>query len=549
MSYGTLLESFALEHITVHLATNMEQTLAVDHNNVDTFTLPLKTGALQGETKTTLLDLPVEILQRICEFLLSVKEVNRGYIDDGARTYWPQITYDFHTSVMRTNRALHEIARSVFAANHAIRIASSDHNVFYAMFGPAPAPRPPKIWLTHIKNAVEIRMDILFSTRHCREPSDHVISDKTLTGLVFLEDLGGLIMAMAAYELVGNSHLGLAICVRRDQFGRPQSLKLQHALFEPLKLLHDVGVGQVCRIGGAVDPMLARQMIRHLSPVVHWYRAPRWVAHQAVATQAELGDQAYRKCHYALAFSFYHSASHYLESVAKFHLSHKVCDDAKLWYSHHNMCCAIKLNGMATGLLASSSIDRDDRVEILEWIRDQPSRSLDGKGYLFNAMASLGLKLIDSVKPALILAASVHPELAKGLQIIKPWERQSPSKRRSTTGKYLKQLMELVPKLPVKPPVMDHPSQSVAIDRERYVLRALDYQGDLYEDRIAQKEDASIRDGVEVPHVFDQAEADREVEGYRRALEEQKASGEWCEVWPQPWWLVSTTNRPEHDRR
>jgi len=134
------------------------------------------------------------------------------------------------------------------------------------------------------------------------------------------------------------------------------------------------------------------------------------------------------------------------------------------------------------------------------------------------------MKLIDEVKPALVLASRKQPDLTEALNIIKPWEKQSPSKRNSTTGKYFKQLLKFVPTSPTRPKITTDPSISVSIEYERYVLRALGYQGDLYEDRIVQQEG----------HVFDRVQADKDVEGYRRTLAAQKASGELYEVWIHP---------------
>jgi len=94
--------------------------------------------------------------------------------------------------------------------------------------------------------------------------------------------------------------------------------------------------------------------------------------------------------------------------------------------------------------------------------------------------------------------------------------------------------MKFVPTVPAKPAVVTAPFTSASIDYERYVLRALEYQGDLYEERILQKEGYSSQDGVVVQHVFDQGQADRDIEWYRRKMAAQKAAGKVVETWLSP---------------
>lgn len=193
----------------------MDSATNMDHNNIDTFTLPLRNGTIHDDKKTQLMDLPVEILRCICEFLLSAREVDRGYNDDNTRAARAEVFYDLQTAIMRTNRALHEIARTVFVANHVIHISSSDTKLFMTMFGSMPtAPiwLAPKLWSKHIEDATDIRMDVYFDTYDFRKPYN--FRGKRMVALVLLESLVDLVAMMAAYEILVHSQLGLSLEIR-----------------------------------------------------------------------------------------------------------------------------------------------------------------------------------------------------------------------------------------------------------------------------------------------------------------------------------------------
>lgn len=502
----------------------MEQLIAIDHDHVDTLTLPMRDGALQKETKTTLMDLPVEILARICEILLSVREVNRGYIDRGTlhpHDYdRPEIFYDFHLAVLRVNKALYEIARRVFAGNHVIHVSSSDRVLFELMFGPGQVFQAPKLWTERIEEATDIRMDIYFDTPDFRQPR---YRRGMPAGLIFLENLEDLVADMATHEILVQSRLGLSIHVKENLPDQMHPLKLQRALLDPLKALHVVG--QTCTIGGAVEPSLARQIQHHLTAAIRWGRATRWMAYQFVAKQAKFGDEAYLKGQYTLAFSFYNAALEFSSEVEERSVEFNEDVDAQPPHNYRNLCETISLNAMASGLLAYETLDEATRGDFMTWLEDQSYRTgLGGYPRLYQAMACLGTEMVDYVMDPLRLAVQQQPELAKALQTLEPWGRSLFPIRVGTALTYLRKLVEFVPTVPATADLITVPLKSTSIDYERYILRTLGYQGDLYEDRIVQEEG----------HVFDHVQADRDVEWYRRKMAAQKAAGKVVEVWISP---------------
>jgi len=502
----------------------MDHLIAVNHNNDDTLTLPMRDGALQKDPKTTFINLPEDILRRICEYLLSAREVNRGYVEYGLLRTRPEILYDFQTAIMRTNRALYKIARSVFAANHVIHVASSDYNIFTSIFGSefsGPILQPPKLWTNNIEHATDIRMEVYFDTKDYRQP--HYRPGDHAAGLLILENLADLVARMAMSDIAFHSQIGLSIYVKENRTGQSQPLKLQRALLEPFKSLH--GIGQTCTIRGLVEPLLATQMEKCLTPEVHWYRTTKWLVYQSASSQAKLGYDAYSDGEFGHAFAFYRTAAVFTRNVRSHPIVFNEDDDLPLLRSYHELCATINHNAMTSGLLSCLSLDKDAREDVLQWVIQSRSDATDAPialQYLFEGIAALGLNLAERVK-AVRFAACDYLDIEEALKIMRTWCKQSPKKRTLTAYKYLKQLMKFVPKVPTKSPISipSAPFTSVSNDYERYVLRALDYEGDLYEDRILQEEG----------NFFDKDQADRDVEWYRRKMAAQKAAGGVPEVW------------------
>jgi len=98
------------------------------------------------------------------------------------------------------------------------------------------------------------------------------------------------------------------------------------------------------------------------------------------------------------------------------------------------------------------------------------------------------------------------------------WSRMSMHKKQTKANRFVKILIRFSLNEPVQPDIRIAKCVSASIDEERYILKALNYKGSLYEDRIIQKEGVSCtKDGVEVPYVFDKINADKEV----RSIQEQ----------------------------
>jgi len=346
--------------------------------------------------------------------------VNRGYSSVNPLRYRPRIFYDFQVAILRTNKTLHEIARSVFATNHVIHISSSDIKLFKSVLGfeaPAPIWLGPKLWTRHIEDATDIRMNVFLDTAEFRQTSYCRVSD--VAALMLLETLEDLVAIMAAYEILVHSQLRLSLCIEGSQ---PQPLKLLRALLEPFTSLH--GIGQTCkRIRGPVDASLARRMKTCLTAEVHWYRATKWLVYQSVLKQAKLGDEAYLEGRYALAVSFYLGAGKYIKEVRDHPIRFDADDDAPLSHNYDSLSLTMNFNAICCALLACQTLDWIYKEECLMFIHAQPIQTdfLELR-YLFYGMACLGLKKIDLVKPNL-LAAAARPEFTEALLIIKPWEK------------------------------------------------------------------------------------------------------------------------------
>lgn len=474
----------------------------------------------------SLSDLNYDVLYHILSFVLSADAVKEpaDEIYRTTETIRPGPKYHFHTAIMRTNKAMHRITKNIFASKHVIRFSTSDTLLFddmfrCRMFRPRDVLPPPSYWTRNIENATDVRMEITLT-----RPNYGTTSKENRSGLILLEHLQHWVESVMSYELLFRCGGDFTLGTRLQEQPYTLSHRLQQRLLGPLRQLRSVG--QVCSIPGSP---------RH-SSALYWARASTFSLYNCMLAYSKRGDAAFRACDYVSAKTTYTTILRFKDNVLREGHQDEVMrdekDDPVLMQNLQQLIDAITINNVRMALNLGQKCDAYDYVNGFRSIRTS-SENKDARAYglLKFYKATIMIDSVDNGPWSMLdviedmeKAVKSYPALREGLDVIEDWASELPNElledptveeletREELMDLVIERLVAIVPNCPFIATFCDEPGRSSTIDHERYLLRTLGYQGDLYEERVLQAEDYSV---------FDQARADGEVQIAKQKVESQ----------------------------
>jgi len=211
-------------------------------------------------------------------------------------------------------------------------------------------------------------------------------------------------------------------------------------------------------------------------------------------------------------------------------------DDPVLMQNLQQLMDAVTINAVRVILNLGQKCDAYEYVDGFRSIRTS-SKNLDAKacGLLKFYKATTMIDSVENCPWSMLTviedmeqAVKSYPELSQGMEVIEDWVSELPSEllevpeveeletRAELMDATTERLLAIVPNCPFVATLCDEPGRSSTIDHERYLLRTLGYQGDLYEERVLQAEDCPM---------LDQAQADVDVQIAKLKIESQIVAG------------------------
>lgn len=494
--------------------------------------LPQQLAALQldqdnvSEPPKSLLDLPELVIRRILDFLLEATEVSQPAVLSDDRPWYQYRSYNFEVAILRTSRGLYDLGSRVFAANHFIQISTNDPQVLRLLAG-----HIPRYWTsTSVKRAKSIKMHIFVRAGAYKV---NIADGGPRTCLICLIDLQDFVRAMKKIELFGDSQLNFVLQLKPADDGQPLPVKIQRTLLRPLHQLHLLK--QSCTVRGAVDAHLARQTEHIMTPQLYWFRARDHDICEVVYNICEAAKEAYIVEYFTTAINLYYVARNVLQTVDAGKDFFRYADDPVLERYIHSLArciCVNEANAVFSFSLLQGSNKRApwfDRVRdiytammSLTGSEEQSKFATHGENiwgsvhgcwiHIGSNRPGEGLQAADTLRsyPRQGLPDDLAHVLGTTIRTTRDWCDLPSRKGRAAIPKMLRKLNAIVPRLPITSIDCVGVSRSSSIAHERYVLKALDYQGDMYEDRIVQEPGRSISaTGEVIPVDFDRNASDR----------------------------------------
>ena len=492
----------------------------------------LSTGRYDGQVEKpralTLKDLNFDVLYHILSFVLAPEEViehKTVHDEKNGITATTSVATKphFHTSIMRTNKKMHEIGRYVLGSNGLIRFTASDTALFDEIFGPtSPALPPPIYWTRNVDNAVDVRMELSLTRRKdYRNLYKSQPQETPKSGLILMENLGQWAASVMSYELLFWYDFTLSVDILKHHAA---SSKIQGKLLPPLLQLRSFT--QKCLV-----PEFLEQ-----PPALYWSRASAFNLYECMLAFSERGDAAYRAGDYNSAATTYTAILRLRDSVlAKYRREDEVMrnkeDDPVLMQNIQDLIDAVTINNIAVLTILGKNYEAG--TCLMQWpSRDRVFDVMNPEVRGLLAFCGVLEKLrtfpvaVEEVIDEMAEAAENWPVLSPGVEIIEGWSEVRTQREyiesQSLHNDIMRRLTAVAPKGPLIARYCWDSGYSATIDYERYVLHALGYPGMLFEDRLLQTEGQCA---------FVQAEADKDVEVAKQQIRSQIAAGKEPTLW------------------
>ena len=482
----------------------------------------------------TLCDLNYDVLHHILSFVLSLDAIKESASSTNESntttpTTRPAPRYHFHTAIMRTNKQLHRIGRYVLASNHLIRFTVSDTSLFNNIFGPTScALPPPMFWTRNVDSAVDVCMEISITRRKENNPPNGTLQGESRSGLIFLEHLQHWVESVMSHELLFWDEFTLDTHCQHSL-----GPKLQHKLLMPLMALRSFS--QVC---------LMDDFPWHM-PTLYWARASAFNLYDCVLAYSKRGDAAYKAGDFDMAADIYSAILRHKDIVLMENNRQEVLctekDDPVLMRNLELLVDAITANNIAVLMFLSKYEDASSCM--YQWAERRGNGTVymdaDVRGLLgfFGVIDKLFCRATIVAEMIEEMAEHVEswPVLSPAVEVIQEWSELSVDEKFGSEACWRKpdtidRLMNIVPRAPMTAKLDHEPGYSSTIEREHYILRALGYQGPLFEERVYQHLFYDFED-QELSYTFDKVQADKDIEIAKQKIESQISAGKAPTLW------------------
>lgn len=496
--------------------------------------------------KPNLATLPEDVLRRILDFLLTARDIKKISLSSSKELHWYRTTiFDFHTAILRVNKSIHKLALENFISNHFILVSSKtifllkllEHNQI-------------QTWSTKtFKQFKHYRMHVMLNVGKENKYVANYRGPPT-SFLICMEQLKTFVLILRRWTANFRGCYEFLFDLKAAQSGDSMSFKHQSELLDPFMKLQ--GGAQTCKIVGKVDAKLAQYVMNAMMPRFFWFRARLREMYDILAAMKAVADQAFDDGEMEVAFRLYEDAASSIAIMQRTDtwLSLVERDDKTFWNNLHALIIALHFNLMTAALLqVQHEPDYDKRKERLGEVL-RYSTEIDraytvtlgahhhaGMWYCY-LVAAVAIHDVNKTMWLLENSKADHVAVAhhfqQGVDIARSWADHSSTtittkkkKRLDTTS--LAKMFDVLPRKSIQPVIYTKTSISASIEFERYILNKMDYHGDLYEDRIVQKEGYRTKltnaGAVEVQEPFDPQLSDMFIMNFERELVRQNEMG------------------------
>lgn len=295
----------------------------------------LTDAVVKLEEPPTFTSLPVEILRRIFDFLLTAKYVLDDilFIDSIETKKYRTTTYEFQFPIMLVNRAISALALDVFLANQFVLVSSKHMSLKRLM-----QSSDIQIWSSNIKDFKQYRLHILLDFT-AASVQDQAHSKDRCSFLICKDDLQHLVSIVELHNL--NRRIGIkAVFQLHPQGpGYGTSSKMQRELLAPFKALQ--GLRNTLLFDRRVDALLVEELRTHMTHRIFWHRAHVRRLFAVLSRSKSAADEAFGERRFELAIQRYDN----LRALVADALNHNIRilrqDDEVFWHNYHHLLLAI----------------------------------------------------------------------------------------------------------------------------------------------------------------------------------------------------------------
>lgn len=470
-------------------------------------TTPSSMKSLNNQ-KLNLSTLPEDVLRCILDFLLTaryVKKLVKMETSTGSR-YEPK-TFSFQTAVMRVNKSIYKVALEVFMANQFIRLSTTEISKVHAG---RDRPKGSRSRGYIYPKDEDLLMHIKFTIT---KPGS-LDQRKWTTFILCLADLEHVVLHLARLAARHpTSRADYVLKLSSSVTGHVLSTKLKNKLLGPFQRVN--GSPQSCTIHGVEDKGLAQEVVHAMAPRVSWFRARLRKWYGMMRNLKSAGDHAFDSGHLESALSLYEDACRAYAFRAETDIE-MLCrheDDTTLFDNICDLFIAVRCNlAIVLLLLAQNEPNESIKNALMKQYRDAFYGSmLDNSATTsevhFSALTYCHVLHAVSVrknKDAKIMLDRIATfeqfegrydrRYKHGISLAQAWVSTSNTGEVAALDKdSMAELFKLLPQKSIPARVTNSVCTSASIDLERYILRSLGYQGDLYEDSIIQKEGRCVK--------------------------------------------------------
>lgn len=404
-------------------------------------------------------------------------------------------------------------------------------------------------WTSNIHGFHDYRMRVLINANRKTVEDAHA-PQKPASFLILGDSIGTFVSALRTYEVdwrltaASSPQYQVAIQMFPERKEQSVPVKLQASLLE--HFCHLRGPGQSCAMSRNVDNALAARVKSSMTRHVFWFRERVLTLRQVVLEHKAAGDRLYLSGYTEAAFKSYRKAYNILIGPfdAIVNVSRK--EDESLRINLGHLSLALTLSVAWTALLAGpEEKDPSKRTVLLNSVRNAkflPSADLQFIKHRSHTFSALVLCMMTAcmalgmTEPISALQASEWADFSNsfhrpGLELVLSWARLGAEDRKSSLESKLKKIIPMLPTEPIEVEVLETPSVCASIDQERYVLRALEYDGDILEDTVVQKQGCFVMNGKEVQGTHNKKAARRLIRDFETRLAQQRRQGSRPELW------------------
>lgn len=483
------------------------------------------------ERLTTFTSLPVEVLRRIFDFLLTARHVREDVLfsESSETKRFRTTSYEFQLSILSVNKTISALALDVFHENHFF-LVTSKHMSLKRLIESSDI----QIWSSNITDFKHYRLHALLDFT-AASVNDKACGKKRCSFLICQDDLPYFASAIELNNL--NRRIGIKAVFQLNpkdsKIGMPP--KTQRELLAPFKVLQ--GLREALLFDKRTDTSLLEELRTHMTHHAHWHRAHARRLFGVIAESKIAADEAFILRSFELAARRYRNLLVVVQDAVNHNIQVLRKDDEVFWHNYHQLVLAVQYNYAASlvwsgmALMNSGTVEQGNaclrHVFSISLDRNldfnlKPGRHMYSGLLCCHIMACLALHDAKQLPLLLDRAKSFRMDAVfhSALDVLIKDVRKACADIEKTSEAVLK-FTRVLPREPAGCELQQGRSISATIDQERYMLKALGYRGDLLEQEIVQKQGYCVLKQQEIPHAFDPAISDDLVRELKEMVRQQ----------------------------